>query len=623
VPERIIRLLSSLRPLTQGPGDWFSRSCDVNRTPSGNKRLNEPERSDPSLADRTRNLRRAFPLADAASIEALSSICSLMSVPGGVALVLEGEHPEAVYVVVTGLLGAYQPAADGQDVLLDRFGAGDLIGDTGFITGETRTVTIRALRNSELLRIPEQDLRAASVACPGILQALCSAVVQRLQRTQPASASPLKCRTFCLVPADTSIDMKPIIQKIAATLEAFGSVAMIAAAPSSERTSAWFAEVEKTSDFVLLEAECDLTAWTRFCLRQCDRIVLLAHGETEPADCEVFGPGGAGVPHKTPVSLMLLWRHEVVPARTANWLRSVNPNGHHHIRTSADIARASRLMAGRGLGLVLSGGGAKALAHVGVIEALRDQGIEIDAIGGTSIGAIVAAVFAQEWDLGDTVRTLAAAFNRRRFSDFAVPRTALYSERAFARTLGRCFKDMVIEDSPIPLFCVSTNLTAGLSAVHRTGRLLTWLRATSAVPGICPPVVEQNAVYVDGGVLNNLPIDAIRDFGVASVIAVDVGSSLQAQARSDGTNGLPNIVDLLWRVGSIGSDAASRIRRDGDVVLKPEVGSLGLFDWNAHEVAIAAGHQVVLDHLDEIEAAVSRTLDAKRSEPTLATAAAG
>src|ERR1700712_1314566 len=316
VPERIIRLLSSLRPLTQGPGDWFSRSCDVNRTPSGNKRLNEPERSDPSLADRTRNLRRAFPLADAASIEALSSICSLMSVPGGVALVLEGEHPEAVYVVVTGLLGAYQPAADGQDVLLDRFGAGDLIGDTGFITGETRTVTIRALRNSELLRIPEQDLRAASVACPGILQALCSAVVQRLQRTQPASASPLKCRTFCLVPADTSIDMKPIIQKIAATLEAFGSVATIAAAPSSERTSAWFAEVEKTSDFVLLEAECDLTAWTRFCLRQCDRIVVMAHGESEPVDDRVFGSGGAGVPHKTPLSLMLLWRHEVVPART-------------------------------------------------------------------------------------------------------------------------------------------------------------------------------------------------------------------------------------------------------------------------------------------------------------------
>jgi NTE family protein len=605
------------------PGDWFSRSCDVHRTTSGDNLPAEPEPSDPNLTDRVRDLRRAFPLADAASVDVLSSICSLMSIPGGVPLVLEGEHPAAVFIVATGLLGAYRPAADGQDVLLDRFGPGDVIGDIGFITGETRTVTVRALRNSELLRIPEQDLRAASVACPGILQALCSAVVQRLQRAQPASASPPRCRTFCLVPADSRIDMKPIIRKIAAALEAFGTVATIAAAPSSERTSAWFAEAERYSDFVLLEAECDLTAWTRFCLRQCDRIVVMAHGESEPVDDRVFGSGGAGVPHKTPLSLMLLWRHEVVPARTAIWLRSVNPTGHHHIRSSADIARASRLMAGRGLGLVLSGGGAKALAHVGVIEALREHGIEIDAVGGTSIGGIVAAVFAQQWDLGDTVRTLAAAFNRRRFSDFAVPRTALYSERAFARTLGRCFKDMAVEDSPIPLFCVSTNLTAGISAVHRTGRLLTWLRATSAVPGICPPVVEQNAVYVDGGVLNNLPIDAIRDFGVASVIAVDVGSSLQAQAQSDGTNGLPNIVDLLWRVGSIGNDAASRVRRDGDVVLKPDVGHLGLFDWNAHQVAIAAGRQVVLDHLDEIKAALGCTPEAKRPEPALATEAAG
>ena len=622
MPERIIRLLSSLRPLTHVPGDWFSRSCDVHRTVSGSKPPSEPETPGLKLADRTRDLRRAFPLADAASVKALASICSLMSVPGGVPLILDGEHPGAVFVVVTGLFGAYRPAADGQNVLLDRFGAGDVIGDVGFITGETRTVAIKALRNSELLRMSEQDLRTASVACPGILLALCSAVVQRLQRVQTASATPLKCRTFCLMPADTTIDMRAIIRDITATLQVFGSVATISAEPSSERTSAWFAEVEKSSDFVLLEAECGLTPWTRFCLRQCDRIVLLAQGETEPAGCEVFGPDGGGVAEKTPLSLMLLWRHEIVPARTADWLRSVNPNRHHHIRSSGDIERASRLMAGRGLGLVLSGGGAKALAHVGVIEALRAHGIRIDAVGGTSIGGIVAAVFAQEWDLGDTVRTLAAAFNRRRFSDFAVPRTALYSERAFARTLGRCFRDMVVEDLPIPLFCVSTNLTTGTSAVHRTGRLLTWLRATSAVPGICPPVVEQNAVYVDGGVLNNLPIDAIRDFGVASVIAVDVGSSLEAQARSDGTTGLPNIVDLLWRVGSIGNDAASRVRRDGDVVLKPDVGNLGLFDWNAYETAIAAGHQVVLEHLDEIKAALGRTLGPSGPESARVAAAA-
>jgi NTE family protein len=419
--------------------------------------------------------------------------------------------------------------------------------------------------------------------------------------------TPLKSRTFCFVPADPAFDMRPMVEKIAASLESFGTVAMVSAEQAAGRPSAWFTKIERGSDFVLFQAECSPTAWTRFCLRQADRIVLLAAGDSEPANCDALGPSHTDVPHNTPLSLMLLWRDTIVPARTTEWLKLVNPGGHHHIRSSVDIERASRLIAGRGLGLVLSGGGAKALAHVGVIDALRQHDIQIDAVGGTSIGGIVAAVFALEWDLAATVRSLAAAFNRRRLSDFAVPRTALYSERAFARTLGHYFGDIAIEDSPTPLFCVSTNLTEGILSVHRTGRLATWLRATSAVPGICPPIMEQNAVYVDGGVLNNMPTEAIREFGVASAIAVDVGTSLEAQARSDGEYSLPNILDLLWRVGTIGSDgAANRMRRAGDVVLKPEVGSIGLFDWNAHERAIAAGHRVAFDHLDEIKAALVR-----------------
>jgi NTE family protein len=305
--------------------------------------------------------------------------------------------------------------------------------------------------------------------------------------------------------------------------------------------------------------------------------------------------------------LVLLWEDSIVPTRTTQWLKSVNPSRHYHIRSSRDIERASRLIAERGLGLVLSGGGARALAHIGVIHALREHDIQIDAVGGTSVGGIVAAVFALEWNLATTVRALALAFNRRRFSDFAVPRTALYSERAFVRTLGHCFGDMAIEDAPIPLFCVSTNLTKGISAVHRTGPLVTWLRATSAVPGICPPIMEQNAVYVDGGILNNMPTDGIHDFGVATVIAVDVGATLERQARADGEYSLPNMLDLLWRVGTIGSDSATnQIRRDRDVLLKPAVEDIGLFDWNTHERAIAAGYQVAIEHLDEIKAALGR-----------------
>ena len=538
MPDRTTRLLSSLKLHARTPDGWLYR-----HPLSAARRAEE----DKTLAERARDLRAAFPLADGRSIEALTSICSLMSVPAGTALILESEQPEAVYVVMTGQFGACQTAGNGRTIL-ERFGAGDVIGDVGFFTNEAHAVTVRALRNSEVLRIARDDLHAAAARCHGVLLAVCSGAVQRLRRGQAASVRPPKCHTFCFVPADADTDIKPIVQKIAGCLEAFGTVVIVAGKQRSERTSAWFSDIERHSDFVLA---CRRTASRRpgrgSCVRQGDRVVLVANGEAEP------GPLRMDIPHTTPLALMLLWDDAIVPGRTTGWLNAVNPSRHFHLVPSGDIERAGRLIAERGLGLVLSGGGAKALAHIGVIQALREHDIQIDAVGGTSVGAIVSAVFALEWNLATTVRALAMAFNRRRFSDFAVPWTALYSERAFVRTLGHCFGSMAIEDAPIPLFCVSTNLTEGSLAVHRTGPLVTWLRATTAIPGICPPILERNAVYVDGGVLNNMPIERIYEFGVASVIAVDVGS-LEKDARSAGETGLPGILDLLWRVGTIGSD---------------------------------------------------------------------
>jgi NTE family protein len=602
MPDRATRLLNSLRWLERRPDGWPCRA-----TPDVSQRATSKEQP---LADWGNEVRRAFPLADVMSIGALTAICSPMSVPGGVALIREGQQPDALYIVVTGLFAAHLSTEHDEGIALDRFEAGAVIGDIGFITGEPWASSVRALRNSELLRIAKQDLETAAAHCPGLLRALGAGAIRRLQHPQPTQATPYRPRALCLVPADPTIDIRSTVQKIAGYLRGFGTVAIVSAEQALGRSSAWLSRLERCSDLVVFEADSGATAWTRFCFRQCDRIVLVAQGDTAPGDCEAIADGSIDLPHTTPLSLMLLWQQAIVPERTTQWLKSVNPGGHHHIRSSRDLERASRLIMGRGLGLVLSGGGAKALAHIGVIETLRQHDIQIDAVGGTSIGAIVAAVFALEWDLTATVRALAAAFNRRRFSDFTVPRTALYSERAFARTLGHCFGDIAVEDSPIPLFCVSTNLTEGISTVHRTGRLVTWLRATSAVPGICPPIMHQNAVYVDGGILNNLPTDFVRNFGVTSVIAVDVAASLEGQARSDGRRGLPNMWDLLWRVGTIGSDTttAGRIPRDGEVVLKPEVGSIGLLDWNAHDRAVAAGHQAALEHLDAIKATLGRTL---------------
>jgi len=553
--------------------------------------------------DRMRTLRLAFPNVDRAVITQLASICSPLSVPRASAIIQEGEPADAVYIIVAGLFGAYRRSSDGRESLLNRMSRGAIIGEIGFITDAKRTATVRALRNSELLRISRDDFRQATSRHPDMLLAICTTVVQRLQNAQAESRRPTRLRTFCLLPADATIKAGCLMRRMARTFLAFGTVATVTAAQAVGKTPGWFAELEHAFDHVLFLADAEGTAWTKFCVGQSDGIILLVHGDGSWPDPSpqalTLVQGLNGIP----LFVMLLWQNAIGPGQASRWLARVTVKAHFHVRTDSDLARAGRLIAGRGVGLVLSGGGARGLAHVGVLAALAQNGVPVDAIGGTSIGGIVAALYAFEWDPEAMARSLVATFSKRRISDFAVPRTALFSERSFTRTFG-WVGDTRMEDAPVTVFCVSTNLNKGIPAIHRTGRLETWLRATAAITGIFPPVIEAGTIHVDGGVLNNMPVDIIRDFGVSSVIAVDVGSIW----RTASSGGDPvSMVELLWRVGTIGDGSGENAERgDADLVLKPAVAHLGLFGWRAVDAAFAAGRRVVDEHLQDIRAVVAR-----------------
>jgi NTE family protein len=105
-------------------------------------------------------------------------------------------------------------------------------------------------------------------------------------------------------------------------------------------------------------------------------------------------------------------------------------------------------------------------------------------------------------------------------SDYTFPLVSLVSGRKVGRLLRREFGAACIEDSRLPFFCVSTNLTRGQAAVHRQGELWLWLRASVAIPGVLPPVIADNQVYVDGATINNLPVDVMREFVDATRLAV-------------------------------------------------------------------------------------------------------
>lgn len=267
------------------------------------------------------------------------------------------------------------------------------------------------------------------------------------------------------------------------------------------------------------------------------------------------------------------------------------------------------------VGLALSGGGARGFAHVGVIKVLANAGVPIDMLSGTSAGGAVAAVYATGMSLADFEREALCLSQWRTvvsLMDPNLPRLGLFSgervEAYFARFLGeRTFDDLVV-----PLTLVAVDLENGQEVDIREGRVLDALRATTAFPGVFEPKRWNGRLLVDGGLLNNLPVDVLREAGADVVIAVDVGAQMdemddlleQAQRRRLRPR-ISAMMDTMMRSVNI-IKIYIRQRKlaecPPDVLLRPRIPEgIGVFrGFTAAREAMACGEEVARQALPEI-----------------------
>jgi NTE family protein len=291
------------------------------------------------------------------------------------------------------------------------------------------------------------------------------------------------------------------------------------------------------------------------------------------------------------------------------WITRTKASRHFHIRRRSDLQRMARLLTGRGNGLVLSGGGARGLAHIGVARALEEHQFNIDIVMGTSIGALIGAGIALEWE-PEALRERADQFCRaNQFLEITFPRLSLLAGRHVKSSLRKWFGDLQIEDTPVPYSCVSTKLNTAESVTHEMGSLQTWTRASAAVPGVFPPVMDGDMVHVDGGVLNNMPSDLIRRQGAGFVLGVDVGAGATSQGQDISealSKRVPlNILELLIRVGCLGDEARWGSRRqECDVLIVPPLANFGLLNFKLYEQIIEIGYQAARAALTSLPASL-------------------
>jgi NTE family protein len=279
------------------------------------------------------------------------------------------------------------------------------------------------------------------------------------------------------------------------------------------------------------------------------------------------------------------------------------------------LARLGRLITGRAVGLVMGGGGARGMAHIGVLRALDEANVPVDLIGGTSMGSIIAAGAALESTPETLRQKMRAVFvDDNPLNDYTLPIVALVKGRKVSQLLRQFLGDRSIEDLWRYFYCVSSNLTTGRQHIHRAGPLWRAVRASISIPGLLPPMVEQGEVLVDGGLLNNLPTDVMSEMRRGPIIAVDVTSdrvlsaavedledrSLWSMVRHRGR--APGIAKLLVRAGTVSSDVQRKFSRaQADLLLEPPLGDVDMLSWDGFDRAYEAGYRHTLAALERLD----------------------
>ncbi len=476
--------------------------------------------------------------AAATMIEVIRGGLEWRALTSGEFLFKRGDKADGLYIVASGQLRILQQEG-GEAHVLGHVGQGQLLGEMAVLTEEPRTADAVAIRDTVVLRLSADVFNNLTKAFPHLMMHVVRLVVERLRGAPKQRVTPL--HTLALLPLDDA--HRALIDALVAALRQHGSVLHLTSATLDSAafagaldaltrpddkplTVTWLNEQESNYRFVVYEADQTVTAWTRQCVLQADRALLLAHSRAESARY----PVEQWLVTPTTLTPDLVLVHESAQngvQHVAKWLKDRRLRWHYNVALDKPetVQRVARHMAGCAVGVVFSSGGVHSLAHVGVARAMQELNIPIDVIGGASLGAIMGSMVAQELPYDEAVRAGKTLFEN--LVDYTLPLISIASGKRLTAALQRLCGGKLIEDLWGKFFCVSTNVSKATLEVHERGQLWLALRASASMPGIFPPVITQDDsgdVLIDGAVLSDVPFGIMEAMGVGALIIVDVGS---------------------------------------------------------------------------------------------------
>ncbi len=250
------------------------------------------------------------------------------------------------------------------------------------------------------------------------------------------------------------------------------------------------------------------------------------------------------------------------------------------------------------IGLALSGGVAKSVAHIGVLRALVEQKIDIDYLAGTSGGALVASFFAAGKSIAE-LEALGAGMHWKNLAGITVPRLGFLSGEKVRRFIADEIGDVEFRDLKIPVAIVASDLTAGARRVFTTGKVALACQASSAVPEFYTPVEIGGHLFIDGGLSEYVPIEALASLGDMYRIGVNLGYESGSKKKPR------NLIDVTLEVTNyISQQNAAISERHADFMIRPDLGAFTPFDLDRASEIIRAGYLSTMRVIPELKAAL-------------------
>lgn len=564
--------------------------------------------------DRCREL-SFFSVFDDDSLAAVIARARWFTLIGGDELFRQDDPSDAVYFVLSGRLIIVRRSEAGEEVVA-YIGGGEPVGEMSLLAGERHSASAFALRDSEVLAVDRADADWLLENIADFPRALAASIVTRARRPNDSfkRASP---RVFALIGSSPSIDIEAHARDLARLIKRYGRRVALVADPEGLKEGE-FEDIENANDAVVLTARVGASPAFLFSLRHADRFFVFARQDARPPR-----PFPLTASEDSPVRKFRLvdfvMLHEGLKSGTVTeWADAIDANRIFHVSGPRSEERLARIIGGRSVGVVMSGGGARAYAHIGAIKALRERKVPIDLIGGASMGAIIAACVAMGWGDAEIEARIREGFvDSNPLGDHVLPVVALTRGARVEERLWRNFGDVRIEDLETPFFCTSSEMTRGETRVHRRGLLREALRASIALPGILPPVVAGDDLLVDGAVMNNFPTDLMATLHRGVTIGIDVAraGTISPDAFVDppeflnwvwrhGFRSAPPIVSLLMRAATARQELRHK-DNPADILIEPPVAGVELRDWKQYDRAVIDGYAATLGVLDRRWATLS------------------